>query len=267
MNHYITTNSPENQSYFLLYQKGEEVAFTYIYEHLYKPVLYYANRITGDEFANHTIVQEAFLRAWQFRERMTSMLHLFRFIRLCTRWGCYDYFRQPANRFYRQLIHPEYLEDHQAAAYDPDKEEELAGFSNTEQERFNLVKDAIPYLPGNRQTIMTLYFRYGFSLKEIASRFAAPYQQISQEVQESINSLKKMILRIKLTEPAYQIASGSSPPSHWSKHLNDLQIKICQLRLERQYNFDRIAQELNIPLWQALKEYVSAQEILKPAKR
>lgn len=267
MTHYITTNSPENQSYFLLYQKGEEVAFTYIYEHLYKPVLNYANRITGDEFANHTIVQEAFLRAWQFRERMTSMLHLFRFIRLCTRWGCYDYFRQPANRFYRQLIHPEYLEDHKAAAYDPYKEEDLAGFSNTEQERINLVKDAIPYLPGNRQTIMTLYFRYGLSLKEIASRFAAPYQQISQEVQESINALKKMILRIMLPEPTYQIASGSSPPSHWSKLLNDLQIKVCQLRLERQYSFDRIAQELHIPLWQALKEYVSAQEILKPAKR
>ena len=267
MSYYITANTPENNTYFLLFKKGEESGLNYVYEHLYKPVLCYANRITGDEFANHTIVQEAFLRAWQFRERMTSMLHLFRFIRLCTRWGCYDYFRQPVNRFYRQLIHPEYLEDFKGAAYDPEIENEQAAFSAMELERINLVKDAIPYLPGNQQTIMTLYFRYGLSLKEIASRFAAPYQHISQEVQESISSLKNMILRIKMQEPDSQVASDSSPPAQWKHLLSDQQIKISQLRLEQQYSFDRIAQELNIPMWQALKEYVSAHEILKSAKR
>lgn len=136
------------------------------------------------------------------------MLHLFRFIRPYTRWGCYDYFRRPANRFYRQLIHPEYLEDHKAAAYDPDKEEELAGLSNTEQERINLVKDAIPYLPGNRQTIMTLYFRYGLSLKEISNRFAAPYQQISLEVQESIP-------RVKKDDPANKADGTDLPGRFW----------------------------------------------------
>lgn len=266
MSYYITTSTPENLSYFLLFQRGEESGFTYIYEHLYKPVLYYANRITGDEFANQTIVQEAFLRAWQFRARMTSMLHLFRFIRLCTRWGCYDYFRQPSNRFYRQLIHPEYFEDYKAVAYDPEKEEELSGLSSMEQERINLVKDAIPYLSGNRQTIMTLHFRYGLSLKEIASRFAAPYQQISQEVQESIIALKKMILRVKLPEPACQVTSDCSPPPHWNRLLSDQQIKVCQLRMEQQYGFERIAQELKIPVWQALKEYVSAHEVLKRVK-
>lgn len=267
MSYYITTNTPENNSYFLLFKKGEETGLNYVYEHLYRPVLYYANCITGDEFANHTIVQEAFLRAWQFRERMTSMLHLFRFIRLCTRWGCYDYFRQPANRFYRQLIHPEYLEDSKSAAYDPEIEDDQAAFSAIELERINLVKDAIPYLPGNRQTIMRLYFRYGLSLKEIASRFSAPYQHISQEVQEGISALKSMILRIKMQEPICQVTSGSSPPTQWQQLLSDQQIKICQLRLYQQYGFDRIAQELNIPMWQALKEYVSANEILKSAKR
>ncbi|PZR16549.1 MAG: hypothetical protein DI539_17630 [Flavobacterium psychrophilum] len=267
MTYYITTSTPQNQTHFLLFKKGEETGFNYVYGHLYKPVLYYANRITGDEFANHTIVQEAFLRAWQFRERMTSMLHLFRFIRLCTRWGCYDYFRQPANRFYRQLIHPEHLEDFKAVAYYPETEDEQVAFSEIEMERINLVKDAIPYLPGDRQTIMTLYFKYGLSLKQIASRFAAPYQHISQEVQESIGALKSMILRIKMQEPACQISSGSSPPAQWKELLSDRQIQICQLRLEQQYGFDRIAQELNIPMWQALKEYVSAHEILKSAKR
>lgn len=211
MRYYITTETIENKTHFELFRSGYEIGFNYIYERLYKPVLYYANRITGDEFANHTIVQEAFLRAWQFRERMTSMLHLFRFIRLCTRWGCYDYFRQPANRFYRQLIHPEYLEDFKAAAYDPEIESENTSFSAMELERLKLVKDAIPFLPGNRQTIMTLYFRYGLSLKEIAIRFAAPYQHISQEVQESISALKSMILRTKMQEPSCQVTSGSSP--------------------------------------------------------
>lgn len=266
MSYYITTGIPENNSYFLLFKKGEETGLNYVYEHLYKPVLYYANRITGDEFANHTIFQEAFLRAWQFRDRMTSMLHLFRFIRLCTRWGCYNYFRQPVNRFYRQLIRPDYLEDFKGAAYDPETEDDQASFSALALERINLIKDAIPYLPGNRQTIMTLYFRYGLSLKEIASRFSAPYQHINKEVQESITALKSMILRVKMQESACQVTSGCSPPSQWNQLLSDQQIKICQLRLEQQYGFDRIAQELNIPLWQALKEYVSAHEILKSVK-
>ncbi|RFS18669.1 hypothetical protein DVR12_27380 [Chitinophaga silvatica] len=53
---------------------------------------------------------------------------------------------------------------------------------------------------------MTLHFHYGLNLKEIASRFTAPYQQISQEVQESIFDLQRMILRIKLLKTAFVYA-------------------------------------------------------------
>ena len=36
------------------------------------------------------------------------------------------------------------------------------------EEKLRLVKAALPYLPRRRQTVMTLYFRYGFSCKRLA---------------------------------------------------------------------------------------------------
>ena len=260
MSYSITTRTPENDAQLLRFTNGEEAALTYVYTRLYKPVLRYALRITGDEFASHTIVQEAFLRAWQCRQRMTSMLHLLRFIRLCTRWGCYDHFRQPATRFGRRLLHADCLDHAPAAACHPEAAAEQAAAAAREQERIALVQRAIPYLPGNRPTILALHFRYGLSLKQIARRFAAPCQHISREVQESIGALQRMIGRAKPAGPA-------APRPGREELLNERQRRICQLRLERQYGFDQIARELGIPVWLALQEYVSAHELLKKAKR
>ncbi|MET0393971.1 MAG: sigma-70 family RNA polymerase sigma factor [Chitinophagaceae bacterium] len=263
MSYSIITHSPENDAQLLRFTNGEEAALTYVYTRLYQPVLRYALRITGDEFASHTIVQEAFLRAWQCRQRMTSMLHLLRFIRLCTRWGCYDHFRQPATRFGRLLLHPDRLDHAPAAACDPETEENQAAAAATELERIALVQRAIPCLPGNRHTILALHFRYGLSLKQIARRFAAPCQHISREVQASIGALQRMILRARLPEPT----GPTAPPPGWEGLLNDRQLRICRLRLGQKYSFDRIARELDMPVWQAVQEYVAAHELLKHTPR
>src|SRR5687767_7413233 len=93
--YYITSSSRENNFHFLQFLQGSEPSFTHIYSRFSKTLRRYGLRIVQDEFVVNTIVQEAFLKLWAFRERMTSMDHIVRFLKLTMRWECMAYYRHP----------------------------------------------------------------------------------------------------------------------------------------------------------------------------
>jgi len=263
MSRYITTNSPENNTHFHLFKLGDETGLNYIYNNLYKPIFYYARRIIEDSFAINSILQEAFLRAWDFRTRMTSMLHLFRFIRLCVRWGCYEYLRKKVSKFHRSFMHLEFLENSHYASFNPEDEPESRYLSEKDHEHLERIEKAIPYLPANRQTIIRLYMLYGLNYKEIAQRFAAPYQHITTEIQESIESLKSMLLA-----PAQkQAVIRKNHHDNYTAHLPPEQVQIYKLRHQDKYSFDRISQETNRPLADVVNQYVSANQTLQKIRK
>lgn len=263
MSRYITTGTPENNTHFQLFKAGDETGLNYIYNNLYKPIFYYARRIIDDSFVINSILQEAFLRAWDFRTRMTSMLHLFRFIRLCVRWGCFEYLRKKVNKFHRSFTLLDYLENSHYASFNPEEDPAYTHLSWKDLERLERIEKAIPYLPANRQTIIRFYMHYGLNYKEIAKRFAAPYQHITTEIQESIESLKSMLL----ATPQKQATIRRSHQDNYTAYLTPEQAQVYKLRHQDKYSFDRISQETNRPLADVVNQYVSANQTLQTIRK
>ena len=135
---------------------------------------------------------------------MENMRHIYCFIRQEVNWKCYDYLSNPSNRFHRQLVHPEYIGNIGDAP--GDGEEHLLA-----DKKLKAIEEALPYLPGNRQTIMTLYFKYGYSYKRIARRFGTSGQSITREVHAGLESLRKIVhaqRRLNDPKPAKTGAAG-----------------------------------------------------------
>jgi len=257
---YITANTPENNNYFLLFTRGDATGLSYVYDNLYKPIFFYARRIIEDPFEIDSILQDSFLRAWDFRARVTSMLHLFRFIRMRVRWGCYSYLNEKRSKFQRSLMPLDFIENSNFCACDPNQEKLQDNLSEKEMERLALLENAIPYLPVNKQTILRYYLNNRLTYREIAQQFAASYQHISTEMQESIVMLKSMLVA---SSQDNLFKSKAKRQPKLSGHMTDMQVQIYNLRHHKKYNFERIAQEINSPLPEVINQYISANQILK----
>jgi len=179
----------QHEDYFIGFKEGDETALNYVYDCYYRPLFHHGRRIVNDEFAVSCIVQEAFLKGWQFRETMENMRHIYCFIRQDVNWKCYAYLNNPSNRFHRNLVGDGAIEKYSDYFFDCQAED----VNFFDEEKLKVIEEALPYLPANRQTIMTLYFKSGLSYKKIARRFGTSNQAISMEVQKSLESLKKIV--------------------------------------------------------------------------
>jgi RNA polymerase sigma factor (sigma-70 family) len=255
--------------YYTGFRNGDERAFEYVYAQYYRPLYRHAQQIVDDEFAVNCIVNEAFLKGWKFHESMESMRHIYCFIRQDVSWKCYAYLRNPSNRFHRTLVHTEYLANLPGMPGEEEEEHSLA------DKKLKAIEEALPYLPGNRQTIMTLYFKYGYSYKRIAQRFGTSNQAISLEVQRSLESLRKMVHAQKtLNEKKPLVLVHAQKKSNDRKllkssgHLNTEAMdektrQIFTMRYVEKQDFSRIAETMGIPLAQVQQHYIMAHRMIK----
>jgi DNA-directed RNA polymerase specialized sigma24 family protein len=173
-------------------------------------------------------VQEAFLKGWQFRERMENMRHIYCFMRQDVSWKCF------------------------ACLYD--------------ERKLKAIEEALPYLPASRHTIMTLYFKHGMSYKKIARRFGASVPVISTEVRKGLESIKKVVhaqkrLDIKNTVPA--AANGHA----YTKNLDTEMQQIFKLRYEQKNSFAAIAEKMNVTQGYVQQQYAAAHRQMQQLKR
>lgn len=246
-----------HEEYYLSFREGDETALNYVYGYYYRPLFYHGKRIINDEFAVSCIVQEAFLKSWQFRETMESMRHIYCFIRLDISWKCYAHLRNPANRFHRNLLGDGAVENY--SDYFFDSQEEDVNFFD--EEKLKVIEEALPYLPANRQTIMTLYFKHGLSYKKIARRFGTSNQAISVEVQKSLESLKKIVhAQKKLTVKTVTTRKACELPS---ENMDAEMQMIFKLRYEQKHSFASIAEKMNITQGYVQQQYVIAHRRLR----
>jgi RNA polymerase sigma factor (sigma-70 family) len=245
-----------SEDYYTGFRDGDEKAFEYVYGRYYKPLHRHGYEIIEDEFAVNCIVNEAFLKGWAFREQMENMRHIYCFIRQEVNWKCYAYFKNPSNRFHCRLVHPEYI----ANIAETEEREEREEEHHLRDKKLKAIEEALPYLPGNRQTIMTLYFKYGYSYKRIARRFGTSNQAINTEVQKSLESLRRIVLSQKrLTDsrrvkPARQLHTEG---------MEEETRQIYNMRYVDKQSFASIAAKLQISLAQVQQQYVMAHRRIK----
>lgn len=259
MQSYLSDYNLQTHQYFLQFTKGDESAFTHLYQHLYKPLLRHGLRIVSDEFVVNSSIQEAFLKAWNFRERLTSVLHTYRFLRLNVTWKCYNYYREP-DRLHRRIVYTDNIDGYANNFYLTEPEDAEQIFTVTE-ERLQSIYNVIPYLPANRKMIFMLYFKYGLSYKQIAKRFSSSSQTITHELQKGLEHLKKVIHTKKKLDNAPVAVHNTT--TNYPKCLQGELLQLFRLRYENKWSFETIATQMNLPLAYVQQQYIAAHRLLK----
>lgn len=136
-----------------------------------------------------------------------------------------------------------------------------------DEEKVQAIYKVIPYLPASQQTILTLYFEYGLSYKQIAKRFGASNQAISQELHKGLEHLKTVIhAKKKLDTPAKPTESRMP----YEEILDGELLQLFRLRYEMKLSFDAIASKMNLPQAYVQQQYVTAhirlQQLTKKGK-
>jgi RNA polymerase sigma factor (sigma-70 family) len=257
----LFASNEQNQYYFTRFKEGDQAALEYFYAHAYDALNRYGNSIIDDDFEVATIVQEVILKAWDYRERMNSMLHIYRFARLNVKWHCYEWFQQPANRLRRMIFLDEFIEN--KADLWGDSQDSLRRQA-IEEEQLKAIYEVMPYLPPDKQTIFTLYFKYGFTYKQIASRFRTSCGMISSQLKESLEFLRMTIRRTKMTSRKRGKWHDESP--ELKDKLTRQQLMVYQLRVASKCSIEAISAQTGLSPALVLDEYMEAKKVAQTLK-
>lgn len=250
--------SIENDDWLSRFKAGDEAALHFIYRHTWSTLCYRGRMLVRDPFVVETMIQEALLKVWAFRERMESLYHIYRFMRMHVTWGCLGHYRRAATRFQRNIIYTEEIE------YYKDDSDELQQAQGMDNEHMRMIEAVLPYLSPNRQTMMDLYFRQGLSYKKIARRFGSSSQKISQELQKSLEMIRKAIHTQKCSA---QLPPKAPPVSEHAPEAIDPEAwQIFKLRYEMKQGFETIAGKLNRPKEYVQQRYIEAHRQVQSLK-
>ena len=144
---YITLNRSQEIN-FTKFKEGNEKGFEFFYKLLYPSIYYFSFRYIKDDVNASCIVNEAFLRLWLCREKITCQEHIETFLRKLSSDGCRAYFKTSSNRFHRNMLRLDEIENYQdfIAGYDPTLEFYIfyiLGFCNClkKEDKLNPVQD------------------------------------------------------------------------------------------------------------------------------
>lgn len=251
------------ETYTTLFKAGDETALSYMYSRYYQPLLHHGKKIVDDEFMVSCMLQEAFLKGWQFRHIMENQRHIYCFIRLNLTWQCYHYLRNPARKLYDPI--PEYMEVADSSNWLAEQDETSAAIFD--ESRLQLIEAAIPYLPPNRQTILSLYFKYGFSYKKIARRFATSNTAVHIEIIKGLEQLKKIIHHKKKSTTGIATVTEKKQPPDYSSMMPPEMWHIFQYRYEQKMGFEKIAEKMNLEPVYIRQQYIEAHKKLNTLKK
>jgi RNA polymerase sigma factor (sigma-70 family) len=239
--------------HFDQFVRGNESSFAYIYNRFFRRFRGYGLRIVEDEFVVNTILQEAFLKAWAFRERMTSLDHLTRFLKLNIRWECLAYYRIPIETLYRKAIRLNWTESWQLAS--PDPEDNLAQAEN----QLHLLRSMVSRLPDYRQrTVVSLYVKDGMTIGQIGQRLHISPQMVGKGLTQGLDHLRLMLIQPKKQAHLAELLPTLPPMRKPLDGLSKEQTHIITMRRDMKYSFSQIADLLKLPQPYVQKQYVEA---------
>jgi RNA polymerase sigma factor (sigma-70 family) len=253
-------------------QSSTGFSFSETYCSLYKAMHCYGMRMLNDAFTIENVVQEAFLKLWEYRETITGMAHAGRFLRQQVRWECHAYFRHPVSKFHRRFTYLDAIEDYDtvfALCEPPDDAEQ----DELTERQLKAITDMMPFLPAGREkSLMKLYYIDGLSHKQIAARYNVSVSAVTLDLQKGVSTLKSMVVQPQklFGQPAVKPALTGTGQRVWLyaiEGLNKEQSQIYRMRTELRYEFVKIADYLALPQAYVQREYVKAWKAVNCQKR
>jgi RNA polymerase sigma factor (sigma-70 family) len=243
-----------------------------IYKSCYRSTYRYGMWMLNDAFTIDNVVQEAFLKLWNYWESITSLEHASRFLKQQVKWECHAYFRSPVSRFHRRFTYLDATGNDDSLLYlgeQVDEEEQDA----ITMEQLKTINDMMPFIAeGREKNLMKLYYVDGLSYKQIASRYGISITAVVNDLQRGIAKLKAMIVQPQklFSTPVVQSRTSDAVQRVWLYDIDGLnkeQSQIYRMRMELKQEFASIARSLNLPQAYVQREYVKAWKLVSQQKK
>ena len=172
----------------LLFQLSDgDVAALKVIVRSYYPILCkFAEQFLPDSALAEDIVQETFIKFWQYEGSFDSLLKLKSFLYTVTRNGCLNLQRGRERE----------ADKHQrSAVFQPGSVEEDSLYDEiTRLERLNQINQVVQQMPVRMQRVFLLSFEQGLSINEIAVKMNISVKTVRNQKYKSL-----VILRTRLT--------------------------------------------------------------------
>ncbi|RZK38015.1 MAG: sigma-70 family RNA polymerase sigma factor, partial [Pedobacter sp.] len=187
--------------HFGKFREGNESGLAFFYNHWY-PMLYYSGvRYIKDDVNAACIVNEAFLRLWLFRDRITESGQIEVFIKKLAKDGYKAYFRTSSQKFQRNLLRLDDIENYQefigAADAGYDIEEEVLDQQDLDEQmkaQWARVTQVIPNLTVDQQMFIRLCIKYSFDYDRVAWHIGGiSSYEVARKVEKTLVCLKAII--------------------------------------------------------------------------
>ena len=246
-----------------LLKKGDPKALDQIYVRHKRLLFWIGKQIVDDEFVVECLVQDVFLKLWEYREKIESPDHIFFFLKLVMKHSCYSHYRKPKNKFFRSVSSLESYENYQnyLAGYDPADNIRNLIDHDRQQHYFDEIIKVLPLLSVERKHLIELCLKHGFQYKAIAHAIGRGITETSNEIKHAIEDLKKILNhQDKLTR------SKTVSFTEKKDQINERQSLILKLRCEEKQSFTTIAKTLELSQKEVHNEFIVAYKFTQQNK-
>ncbi|WDF57272.1 RNA polymerase sigma factor [Mucilaginibacter sp. KACC 22063] len=167
--------------------KGDRHAFSALYARYLKSIYNYVFLVCGDTEISDEITQSVFVKLWESRERLDTVLCIRSYIFKCAKNMLLDHLRkeQLKARVYQQIL---------------PKEEAVADGADSRiifNQYLHIMREAINLLPNKRRQIVLMRTEEELSLDEIAADMEISKSVVKKQLYQGLNFIRSYI-RIQL---------------------------------------------------------------------
>ncbi len=167
----------------LLFQQGNEEAYTVLYNRYARDVYRYAYLQLHNKEASEDIVQEAFIRVYRNRHQYDSTKSQFRtWVHRIANHLCIDHYRKEKNRTVVAF-----------EADAPSLSKNARDQTASEAENRLLAQSCLQQLPELERSVLILAYYQGLSGKEIAEILNIPLGTVKSKLHYSLQKLQKWL--------------------------------------------------------------------------
>lgn len=259
----------EQQHYFNKFQEGNEKGLEFFYKRLYPSLYHRGLRYIKDDVNADCIVNEAFLRLWLIRKSINNPEHIETFVKKLTADACKAYFRTSSNRFQRNMLRLDEIENYQdfICGYDSESVDDSDVIYQQEldekvKSQWSQVDAIIPSLTEEQQLFIRLCLKYSFNYDRIAWHIGGISDyQVAIKVEKTLACLKAILTNAQKLNDV-----GRTSRFKFEGDLCAEQSAILNMRYELKYSFEEIAKALNLNQGHIQKVFANACTKIKKVK-
>lgn len=182
----LTDSQIADDALFARVQKGDEKAFTIVYERYNKLIYVLAYRYLQDKARAEDVVQYVFVKLWEYRATLQIGVSLKNFLFTMAKNHVLNLIRNE-----NTALEKSYEIAQQIAEYEDDLVEKLE-----KRERISLFYKALGKLPEQKREICLMKLRGDMSNQEIADRLHISVNTVKSHYSEAVKILRKELLKI-----------------------------------------------------------------------